>query len=313
MNLICLISFFLVFIPFIGKTQDTRVLSPTIDNLDFNAFDDKIIINYELNNCNSFTYDVQLVFEEQNTSNKIVPKSIRGDIKNVSCGSKQIIWDIRKDYTTLTGNFYPVLSILKIDNTVKDVDGNSYNTIHIGKQIWFAENLKTSKYNDGTSIPHIVNDSLWISSKSGAWCHYNNDQKNNDKYGKLYNLYVVSGNKNVCPSGWHVPTNVEWTILINYLGGERVAGGKMKEKGTINWEWRNKQASNSSGFTALPGGERSFNGKYYNIGSHGYWWSSTENNTFKYWFLELWNYFGSAHTEETYSNQSGMSVRCLRD
>jgi len=200
--------------------------------------------------------------------------------------------------------------------TITDIDGNSYKTVTIGAQTWMAENLKTSKYSDGTAIPNITDNTQWSNLTSGAWCYYDNNVANNAKYGKLYNWYAVSkttnGNKNICPTGWHVPTDAEWTVLTDYLGGESVAGGKMKEVGTTNWNSPNTDATNTSLFTGLPGGYRSANGYYSNIGSFGYWWSSSEYGTDDAWLRYLNNYNGNAY-RYYYYKKNGFSVRCLRD
>ncbi len=197
--------------------------------------------------------------------------------------------------------------------TISDVDGNVYKTVYIGTQQWMAENLKVSKYNDGTDIPtYIIYTTQW----QGAWSYYMNDEANNAKYGKLYSWYAVSSttnrNKNVCPTGWHVPTDVEWKVLTDYLGGESVAGGKMKEVGTTNWTYPNNGATNTSLFSALPGGNRHNNGDYNFIGSYGCWWSSTEASSNLASYLHLSASFGSAFSY--YSNKlGGLSVRCLKD
>ena len=178
-------------------------------------------------------------------------------------------------------------------NNIIDVDGNTYKTVKIGNQIWMAENLKTSKYSDGTKIPNITDKSQWSNLKTGAWVFYNNDTSNNAKYGKLYNWYAVNhitnGNKNICPDGWHVPSNSEWQILKDYLGGSSVAGSKMKEFGIINWNTPNKDATNTSLFTGLPNGYRDYNGGYNQVGSKGYWWTSDEslNEFVSYSYLQF--------------------------
>jgi uncharacterized protein (TIGR02145 family) len=163
---------------------------------------------------------------------------------------------------------------------ITDAEGNSYKTVYIGTQQWMAENLKVTKYSDGSTIPNITDDTQWQNNTTGAWAYYNNDAANNPKYGKLYNWYAVSkttnGNKNVCPTGWHVPTDAEWTVLTDYLGGASVAGGKMKEVGSTNWLYPNTEATNISLFTGLPGGYRGYGGSYNGIGYYGDWWSSSE-------------------------------------
>jgi uncharacterized protein (TIGR02145 family) len=201
---------------------------------------------------------------------------------------------------------------------ISDVEGNSYKTVTIGTQQWMAENLKVSKYNDGSIIPKITDDSQWQTITTGAWSYYNNDLANNSKYGKLYNWYAVSStmngnnNNNVCPSGWHVPTDTEWTVLSDYLGGIISAGGKMKEIGINNWVNPNTDATNTSLFTGLPGGYRYVNGSYYSIGESGYWWSSSENNTNEAWYRPLSNNSGTLNKEYNVK-RNGFSVRCLKD
>ena len=195
---------------------------------------------------------------------------------------------------------------------VKDINGNKYKTVYIGTQEWMAENLKVSKYNDGTSIPNITDKTKWANNTTGAWCNYNNDASKNGKYGKLYNWYAVSGRKNVCPTGWHVPSDTEWTVLIDYLGGKNVAGGKMKEVGTGNWNSPNSAATNTSLFTGLPGGYLYFTEDYEDIGNYGYWWSSTEEFTDSAWLCYL-NGEGDNAVRNINYKTMGLSVRCLRD
>ncbi len=199
---------------------------------------------------------------------------------------------------------------------ITDAENNTYKTVYIGTQQWMAENLKVTKYNDGTTIPNITDNTQWQNNTTGAWAYYNNDEANNAKYGKLYNWYAVSkttnGNKNVCPTGWHVPTDAEWTVLTDYLGGSAVAGGKMKVVGTTNWNSPNKDATNTSLFTGLPGGNLDSNGNYDNIGYNGYWWSSTEGSPNLAWFRTLIGVSGYAFRSNSLKEE-GCSVRCLKD
>ncbi len=197
---------------------------------------------------------------------------------------------------------------------ITDIDGNQYKTVNIGTQTWMAENLKVSKYNDGTDIPTVTPDAAWAYLISGAWSYYNNEAVNNAKYGKLYNWYAVSNsNKNVCPTGWHVPTDAEWTVLTEYLEGLIVAGGKMKEVGTASWNSPNTSATNTSLFSALPGGYRDLNGKANSIGTSGYWWcSTTDNNPNNAWCRNLNGSNGNANRVSGVKG-NGLSVRCLRD
>ncbi len=199
---------------------------------------------------------------------------------------------------------------------ITDVEGNTYKTVYIGTQHWMAENLKVSKYSDGTTIPNITDNTQWNNLTTGAWAYYNNDAGNNAKYGTLYNWYAVSpttnGNKNVCPTGWHVPTDAEWTVLTDYLGGKAVAGGKMKEVDTTSWNSPNTDATNTSLFTGLPGGYRGYYGDYNAIGYHGNWWSSTEYGCCSAWYCNLNSVYGFARSGDN-RKEGGLSVRCLKD
>lgn len=195
--------------------------------------------------------------------------------------------------------------------SVKDTDGNVYKTITIGKQVWMAENLKTTKFNNGRAIPMVTENAAWEKIAKPAYCWYNNDIVNKDVYGALYNWFTVKTGK-LCPAGWHVPSDTEWTILTTYLGGEKAAGGKLKETGTTHWQSPNTGATNETGFTALPGGERHYAGPYLNLGENGRWWSSTE-------YLASMTYIRSVYYLDIYvfrtnfANQNGSSVRCLQD
>ena len=201
--------------------------------------------------------------------------------------------------------------------SMTDQEGNVYKTIVIGTQEWMAENLNTSIYRNGEAIPTNLDDAAWEFTTSGAWAYYNNDASYACPYGKLYNWYTCADARQLCPTGWHVPTDAEWTVLTDYLGGENVSGGKMKTTGTIEaatglWYSPNADATNSSGFSGAPGGYRNLNGVYFSIGYHGYWWSSSEFDAYYAWDRDLDYYNGLAYR---YNNvkQSGFSVRCLRD
>ena len=202
----------------------------------------------------------------------------------------------------------PVLSY----GSMSDQQGNVYKTIVIGSQEWMAENLKTTIYRNGDEISNVTDGAQWIGLTAGAWCSYNNDSQYDCPYGKLYNWYAVADSRNVCPTGWHVPSDGEWTILTNALGGVAVAGGKMKSTGTQNWLSTNTSATNESGFSGLPGGYRSSGGTFGNIGDSGNWWSSTENLTYFAWSRGL-GYSNGSVLRNYYNKKDGFSVRCLRD
>ena len=223
----------------------------------------------------------------------------------------------QKETTSPTNN-HVAQTIGKPGPNITDAESNTYKTVYIGTQQWMAENLKVTKYNDGTAIPNITDNTQWQNNTTGAWTYYNNDAANNAKYGKLYNWYAVSkisnGDKNVCPTGWHVPTDAEWTVLTNYLGpaAASVAGGKLKEAGTTSWNSPNTGATNTSLFTGLPGGIRAYYGDFFNVGSSGFWWCSTEFNTDTAGYRSL-VYFNGSVTRFIFNKRLGMSVRCLRD
>jgi len=208
------------------------------------------------------------------------------------------------------------------DNLIKDGDGNIYTSVQIGTQVWMKENLKTTKYNDGTAIPSVTDNNGWSNLATGAYSDYNNTPANSTTYGRLYNWYAVdnnsatkvasNGGKNVCPTSWHVPSDAEWTTLTTFLGGEAVAGGKLKETGTTHWSSPNTGATNETGFTALPGGYRGNDGSYYFIGNYGYWWSSTEYSTSGAWYRYV--FYSNSYVSKNLSyERNGFSVRCLRD
>src|ERR1035437_864134 len=202
--------------------------------------------------------------------------------------------------------------------TVKDINGNVYKTVTIGKQVWIAENLKTTKYNDGTTIPLVTENTAWESLTTPAYCWNKNDATNKNRYGALYNWYTVNTNK-LCPRGWHVPTDAEWAILTTYLGGESVAGGKLKETGTTHWESPNTGATNEKGFTALPGGSRNYAGAVNYTGSNviffrsnGCWWSSTGLSDFNAYYRRLYNSLSEVYSSLSVK-QFGYSIRCMKD
>ncbi len=205
--------------------------------------------------------------------------------------------------------------------TLTDIDGNVYQTVMIGKQEWMAENLKVTRYNDGTSIGYPETDnSAWENNTKGAYTWYNNDEATyGETYGALYNWHAVNAGK-LCPAGWNVPTDEQWTQMNKYLVTN--PGGKLKETGTRHWPGINMGANNESGFTALPAGVRfaarpkgsgvTHNGHFYYIGQTGRWWSSTEYSSTSAWYRSI--YYNSSNIYRSYNNkETGFSVRCVRN
>ncbi len=195
-----------------------------------------------------------------------------------------------------------------------DGDGNNYAVVQIGTQVWMAENLKTTKYRDATSIPNVTDNTEWNNLLTGGYCNYNNTNNSDtiNTYGHLYNWYAATDAHNIAPTGWHMPTDAEWTTLTTYLSGESVAGGKLKENCSTHWNSPNTGATNETGFTALPGGYRNYSGIFDNIGYLGYWWSSTEYWTSYSWYRTV--YYSYSYVYRNYNfKHDGFSVRCVRD
>ena len=196
--------------------------------------------------------------------------------------------------------------------TVQDIDANIYNIIQIGTQLWMKENLKTSRYSDGNTIPLVTDNTQWSNLTSPGYCWYNNDKGTfGGTYGALYNWYTVNTGK-LCPTGWHLPNELEWSTLTSYLGGTGVAGGKLKESGMSHWNDPNTGATNETGYTALPGGYRSYGGNFAAIGATGAWWSSSETDAASAGTRGLRYDSGSV---DSYINgkMHGFSIRCIKN
>ena len=218
-----------------------------------------------------------------------------------------------RSFITLKGNndtiiFNPTITY----GSMTDIEGNTYKTVTIGTQTWMAENLKVTKYNDGTNIPNVTDDYAWYQLTTESYCNYDNDPSKVATYGRLYNWYTINTEK-VCPVGWHVPTNTEWTTLTDYLGGKTIAGGKLKEIGTTHWHNPNEGATNESGFTALPCGQRDANGMFFFVGDYGSWWSATENSATEAWSRYTSNNYSDVGESHYVSKKTGYSVRCVKD
>ncbi|MBK6504533.1 MAG: fibrobacter succinogenes major paralogous domain-containing protein [Ignavibacteria bacterium] len=225
-------------------------------------------------------------------------------------------------------------SVLLKDDSLKvkvdTIENNKYPSVKIGNQEWMTENLNVDRFQNGDPIPELKGDSKWFKArdeKKPAWCYYDNDPANGKIYGKLYNWYAVNDPRGLAPEGWHVPSDKEWTILIEYLGGKEkkvkfddgtsywytpTAGGKMKSTGTQYWRSHNEDATNSSGFSGLPGGYRDFFGNFYDIGLEGNWSCSSENKKNYTWTRSL-DYLTDIVNKMGFDKNYGHSVRCLRD
>ena len=241
---------------------------------------------------------------------------------------QQIPWES----TSLTGDFYfnrvenatsefqkeagvaklnEISTREEMDYITDPRDNEKYKTVKIGNQIWMAENLRTSRFNDGTPVPLVTDGVVWAELTTPGYCWYDNDVRENiGIYGGLYNWYTVKSGK-LCPKGWHVPTDNDWTMLTTFLG-EDAAGNKLKETGTTHWNSPVTEANNVTGFSAIPGGSRNENGAFLKIGNFGYFWSSTGDSRTNAWY-RLMIYNTSFVSRGSLNKKHGFSVRCLKD
>ena len=213
--------------------------------------------------------------------------------------------------------FFVSLFVLQLitgfSQTVTDVDGNTYNTVSIGNQIWLTENLKTTKFNNQDPIPLVTDNTLWSTQTEAAYCSYQDDNLLANEYGNLYNWHVLNDIRNVCPTGYHVPSILEWEALIDFLGGAAVAGGKLKEAGLAHWIDPNTGATNSSGFTLLPSGWRAHNNGFYeNLTYMAYQWSSTSIDALNASIMLVGFDSESCLTSESHK-LTGLPIRCLKE
>ena len=218
------------------------------------------------------------------------------------------------------------INLLTDSGTLIDYDSNTYQLVAIGTQIWTKSNLNVSKYRDGTPIPQVTDPTAWAGLTTGAWCYIENITANGTTYGKLYNWYAVAGihdndlntpNKILAPTGSHLPSDSEWTTLTTYLGGESIAGAKMKQVGTVEagtglWKTPNTGATNESGFTGLPSGDRSNNGSFNRDGYYCILWSSSESSPSRVWVRGI-NYSLTSVSRINTLKAEGFSIRCIKD
>ena len=266
-------------------------------------------LSYEYDNA-SLDYNLYSMSKSNGYSVRCISsktnKLINNDLNSVPQPiEKKAAKNLSSNSIKAQGKFGPVIS---------DVDGNSYKTVFIGTQQWMAENLKTSKYNDGTSIQKNKQINENNKEEIASWYDYNEDSVKSAKFGHLYNWHVVNkttnGNRNICPKGWHVPADKDWTILSNFLGGESIAGIKMKEPNTSNWISSNNENANASLFSSLPSGCLNPNNSYDNIGLNSFFWSSTEYFSNFAWGRSL-DYTKGIFSRVDGVKEMGLSIRCV--
>jgi len=218
---------------------------------------------------------------------------------------------------TAYGNVESFTTLKIVTDSVADIEGNIYHVVTIGTMKWLRENLRVTKYRNGDAIPKVTVDALWKNLATGAYCFYDNQDANGSIYGTLYNWHALNDSRGLCPAGWHVPSDSEWTALGVILGGPDVAGGSLKSTGTMEggsglWFAPNTGATNSSGFTGLPGGYRINYGNYYSLGNVAYFWSSSDTAE-----VNAWNFVLDANDSELTRifnfKTNGFSIRCCKD
>ena len=281
-----------------------------IENPNFNLFENNFVLMIR-NGNNKKTR----VSSAEIRIDGVIVVGHRDFSKNISLISKQLTGLTAQSILEVELNGTPGSFIdLWIEGTLKekivtDIEGNIYKTVTIGTQVWMAENLKTTTLNDGNPIPLVADITAWINLTTPGYCWYDNNEANKNTYGALYNWYAVNTGE-LCPAGWHVSSDMEWTTLIDYFGGETGVSNKLREVGIEHWGVNNVGATNISGFTALPGGGRKAIGYFSEIGKTARFWTSTnfDASNALYRMIDLINVI--AHNLE---KTTGFSVRCIKD
>jgi uncharacterized protein (TIGR02145 family) len=203
-----------------------------------------------------------------------------------------------------------------LNDTFFKTDEEQYSSVNIGNQEWMVENLNISQFRNGDSIPQAKTAGEWsLAGVSGqpAWCYYNFDKENGKRYGKLYNWYAVKDPRGLAPIGWHIPSDEEWSVLTDFIGGEYESGSKLKHTDFwVEFKGKSGNGTNESGFSALPGGILNYDGTFLTIGELGYWWSSSEINS-DYAWSRILNFYGDHVYRYDYLKSSGLSVRCVKN
>ncbi|MBN2412702.1 Ig-like domain-containing protein [candidate division KSB1 bacterium] len=275
-----------------------------------------------LRNRETGRFTCTAIFSDQSAQNvtNLAKWSISpGTAGSIDATGRFTAHDTRTGQETITATYKSKIAHAKVSvivretGTLTDIDGNIYKTVKIGDQWWMAQNLKVTHYRNGDAIPFVLNYIEWADLTTPAYCYYNNDSRYAASYGPLYNWYAVNDSRNIAPEGWHVPGDEEWQKLVDYLGGNAVAGGKIKERGTAHWASPNIGATNESGFTALPGGYRAERGgTFWGMGTLAYFWSDTAAGYNIVWLRRL------RHQETIVwriymHKQFGYSIRLIRD
>jgi uncharacterized protein (TIGR02145 family) len=293
------------------KTLSALTLTPTA--LATNSIRLKGIVDPYNNTTNvTFEYGLTTVYgnssiAEESPVTGIADQAVSADITGLDANTT---YHFRVKAVSESGTVSSEDLMFTTTGTVTDIDGNVYKTVMIGKQLWMKENLRVTRYNDDSPIPHITVDADWATTIGPGYCWYNNNESAyKDTYGALYKWYtIVSGN--LCPAGWHVPSDVEWNSMLDQLGGEAIAGGNLKETRISHWRIPNTGATNGSGFTALPGGSRRSLGAFKGLDETGNWLTASEFDSQLAWERVI-SYDNSNNQKNTSKKIDGLSVRCV--
>ena len=309
--------------------------APIVNNVNFTQRTDGsgiVDVYYDVSDDHNAGMLISMqVSNDYGESWEIIPTHLSGDIgEDIIPGpGKHIIWNAGlENYSLQESDQYRFKVIANDTISLTDFDGNVYETVWIGEELWMADNMKTTHYRNGVEIPHVTSSGTWEATTAGAYCDFNNDPANSEIYGRMYNWFTTIDNNGICPEGWHVPTSEEYIWLFIYLGGQYnwdddylYAGGKLKEIGLDHWNNPNTGATNESGFTALPGGERLPNGDYHGhwlgwygdgLGFSSYYWSSSVYNN-EYAMAMRLHYSNTEIFWREFYKQSGYSIRCKQN
>ena len=301
----CIVLFFIC--PLIYFAQE-------VNNVEASQLGQNIVVTYDLETEQPCTINLFISTNGGNTWQGPL-KQVQGQVgPNIKSGQNSITLFVLTEFNELRGDNIrfkvdAATTNLKTAATNLKTTTNNLNTIKIGAQTWTTKNLDVTTYRNGDAIPQMQDANAWANLSTGAWCYYENEKANGSTYGKLYNWYAVNDPRGLAPKGYHIPTDEEWTILSENLGGQSSAGTKMKS--SSGWQ-NNGNGRNTSGFAGLPGGYRNYDGIFFSIGADGYWWSSSEDSAYNAWTRDLSGNVGDVYRYYDYK-LSGFSVRCLRD
>ena len=295
--------------------------APQVTNVTFEQRTDgshKVDIYYNLYDADEDAMTVTMqASNDAGTTWDVSCNQISGDVGEdiMSGNGKHIVWDFGTEHPDVYWDKVQI-KIIADDNysgystgTITDIDGNIYKTVKIGNQWWMAEDLKVKHFRNGDPIPNVTETTRWTNLTSEAYCIYDNDEKNKEIYGLLYNWYAVNDSRNIAPEGWHVATDADWTALANYVKNN---SGKLKEAGTVHWKSPNTGATNETGFTALPGGLRYKDGVFSGLEYYGNFWTATQNGSNTAYYRGL-GYNNTSIVRTTYDKHCGFLIRCVKD